>query len=83
MFCFVLHPNRLEDEIFDTLKFLPEPIFDQSKQHYKNFDELCGTVTGQKDRPSLKYGLEASKADKKKKELLVSQKVRDVMKCTN
>ena len=70
-FCSVLHRNRLEDEMFDTLKFLPEPILDQSK--HKNFDELYGTVTSEKDHPSLKYGLKANEANKKNKELLVAQ----------
>ena len=37
----------------------------------------------EKGCPSLKYGLKASEADKKKNELPVAQKFRDVIKFTN
>ena len=57
-FCSVLHSNRLEDQIIDTLKFLPETILDQSKQHCKNFVELYGTV------PMKKVVLHSSMASK-------------------
>ena len=33
MFCSVLQKSRLHAKVFDTLKFLPKPIFDQSKEH--------------------------------------------------
>lgn len=49
-FCSVLRPNRLEEKIFDTLKFLLETILNQSKQH-KNFNELYITITSVKDCP--------------------------------
>ena len=72
--CFI-QPRRLLPEVFDSLSFLPDPLLDETKKHFQTFDELFGTKTTEKDRPSLVFGLKASEIDKDNKELLVSHKV--------
>ena len=73
MFCSIFQPSRLWEE----------PMLDQSKDYYRGFNKLWVTVTSKKDRPSLKYDTGAHEIDKKNRELLITQKVRDVIKCTN
>ena len=62
MHCTVLQPRRLQEEVFKHLSFYwinPGSIIDQSKEHYKGFNKLYGTVTSKKDRPSLNNDLGA------------------------
>ena len=54
-----------------------------TKDHYKPFSELFGKETNEGDRPSLKFSISATEADKAHKALLVSQKVRESIKCEN
>ena len=82
-FCSVLQPIRLPAEIFNQLSFLPDPELDISKEHYKTFNTLYGTETTEKDQPSLHFSLQATEKDKNNKELLVSERVHDVIKCSN
>ena len=77
------HPARLPQELFEGLTILPEPLLDSSKNHYREFNELYRTETSERDRPSLKYCLEANVNDTENKELLSSQRVRDIITCTN
>ena len=58
---------RLPQELFEGLTFLPEPLLDSSKNHYREFNELYRTETSERDRPSLKYCLEANVNDKENK----------------
>ena len=46
-----LQPPRLPADIFDGLHFLPDPVVLDGG--YEDFDQLYGTVTSEKDRPSL------------------------------
>ena len=39
-FCSCLQPIRLPEEIFDQLSFLPNPVLDSSKEHYKQFSKF-------------------------------------------
>lgn len=62
-------------------KFLPEPILDQWKEHL-GFNKY-GAVNSEKNRPSLKYGFDASEVDKKNLRHTnseISQMERDVTK---
>ncbi|XP_019632046.1 PREDICTED: uncharacterized protein LOC109475723 [Branchiostoma belcheri] len=77
----VLSPTRLPPEVFDTLSFLPDPMLDPSGEHYLSFAELYGKPTTEADRPSLKQPTQKSETDKKRKQLLVAAKVRDVISC--
>ncbi|VDI28677.1 Hypothetical predicted protein [Mytilus galloprovincialis] len=49
----VLNPIRLDDAEFNKLHFLPDPIPDETGQHYKQFDQLYGMMTNDKHRPSF------------------------------
>ena len=56
---------------------------DISKEHYQEFSKLFGKETSEINRPSLKFSLESTEADKVNKDFLVAQRVRDVIKCSN
>ncbi len=78
------HPVRISLEEFKLINFLPLPLLDASKDHYKPFKDIYGTTPLEKDRPSLKStksseGEEVDKASRK----LLSQggKVRAVLSC--
>lgn len=52
--CTICRPPRLSPEVFQTLSFLPDPVpLDQDPSHYKQFDDVYGTLTTEKHRPSL------------------------------
>ena len=52
--CSICLPPRLPPEEFGTLSFLPDPVpSPDDDQHYKKFDELYGTPTSEKHRPSV------------------------------
>ena len=46
------------------MSFLPDPLLDNLKEHYKDFHELCGKVTTENDCPSLKFPLLSTEKDK-------------------
>ena len=75
-------PTCLSPDIFDSLSFLPDPLLDETKDHFQSFEKLFGTKTTKKDQPSLKFGFKASEIDKANKELLLAQKVSDVVECS-
>ncbi|CAC5366418.1 unnamed protein product [Mytilus coruscus] len=79
----VLNPIRLDDAEFNKLHFLPDPIPDETGQHYKPFDQLYGMMTNDKHRPSFAnvQGIEAE-ADKINRDVLKSGKSRDVILCS-
>ena len=54
--CSVCSLPRLPSEIFKQLSYLPDPIADG--EHYKPFEEVYGTLTSEKDRPSLRSDAE-------------------------
>ena len=41
----------LSEEVFNTISHLPDPV--QNGDVYKPFSDVCGTITTEKDRPSL------------------------------
>ena len=49
--CTICKPPRLPQETFDKLHHSPDPIIG-SDQHYLPFEEVYGTETTEKDRPS-------------------------------
>lgn len=44
-------PPRLRDE---QMQWLPDPVLNETKDHYKSYNEVKGTETNESDRPSLK-----------------------------
>ena len=46
------HPIRMPIEDFKTLAYLPLPLLDSAKEHYRPFDELFGQNPSDQDRPS-------------------------------
>ncbi|XP_078327779.1 uncharacterized protein LOC144623250 [Crassostrea virginica] len=49
--------------------WLPDPVLDVDKNHYKSFDSIYGTETTEDDRPTLmKKSVEAEPGNNKKKE---------------
>ena len=77
-----IQPPRLPMETFSKLHFVPAPTLDSSKQHYNKFEDLYGSKPTEKDKPSLTFSLEVIEEDKRNKTTLVSQRVRDVVKCS-
>ncbi|XP_070556692.1 uncharacterized protein [Ptychodera flava] len=52
---------RLPNDVFTGLHHLPDPVLDDSGMHYKPFAEVYGTVTTEKDRPSLQSNTSTTK----------------------
>ena len=46
------HPARLPRDIFTGLQFVPLPLLNSSKDHYKKFSDRYGEIPSDKDRPS-------------------------------
>ena len=46
------HPIRLPTEVFSELSFLPLPLLDISKEHYKKFSDIYGQSPDEQDCPS-------------------------------
>ncbi|KAK3105417.1 hypothetical protein FSP39_024872 [Pinctada imbricata] len=67
--CFycVMNPPRLSEETFRTLHWLPDPVAEDDGSAYKTFDDLYGTETTDKDRPSLKEHCSPTERDEKLK----------------
>lgn len=63
-------PPRLAADVFETLHFLPDPVLGQGGS-YKDFSDVYGTETTDKDRPSLKVKPQSSERDKKNVYVLV------------
>ena len=79
-----LHPVRLPQSEFDRLHFVPLPLMNAAKDHYKKLEELFGMLPSEVDRPSLASSpvlSEAKEADRENKKLLIAAKVRDVIVC--
>jgi hypothetical protein len=79
------HPVRLPQDEFEKLKFIPLPLFNSAKDHYKEFAEVYGQCPSEEDRPSLAptSTSEAKEADKENKKLLVAGKVRTIIVCSD
>ena len=74
---------RLPMEPLIICSFLPDPLLDNSKEHYKDFHESYGKETTENDHPSLKFPLLSTETDKVNKELLFSHRFRSAIKCAN
>ena len=44
-----VNPSRLPNEVFEQLNFIPVPLLDHTKENYKIFDEVYGSVLNEKD----------------------------------
>ena len=53
--CKICQSSRLPEPIFIKLHHIPDPV-PENEQHYKPFSSLYGTLTTERDRPSLKNG---------------------------
>lgn len=69
----VLNPPRLDDQTFAKLRFLPDPIVNESGE-YKEYRDLYGTNTDERDMPSRKQKAVSTDRDKKFKSLLTAGK---------
>ena len=69
---------------FYRLQFVPPPLLNSSKDHYKKFSDLYGEIPSDKDRPSrTPVPLEEEKqVDKGRKSLLLRGKVRGCIACS-
>lgn len=67
-FC-AINPHRLDDEKFEDLHWLPDPVLSEDAC-YKQFEEVYGTDTKDNDRPSLKDFCQPTERDKKHHGLL-------------
>ena len=75
------HPICLS-EMFQDIHFVPLPLLDASKNHYKKFEEMYGQLPSEADRPSITSATSEAKAiDKENKKLLIASKVRAVIVC--
>ncbi|CAC5366714.1 unnamed protein product [Mytilus coruscus] len=66
-------------------QWLPDPILDYTRQHYKAFEAVLGTVTTEKDRPSFTNQTIAAVAQEQQgceNRILVAQNVRSTVTCT-
>ncbi|XP_052212795.1 uncharacterized protein LOC127847150 [Dreissena polymorpha] len=80
-----VNPVRDQD-VFDRLRFLPEPKPDENGEHYLPFSELFGkALTRDKYRPSTRpcgtYDEELQNHDKETREILRNEKLRDAVLC--
>ncbi|KAK3106924.1 hypothetical protein FSP39_003134, partial [Pinctada imbricata] len=82
--CFycVMNPPRLSEETFRTLHWLPDPVAEDDGSAYKTFDDLYGTETTDKDRPSLKEHCSPTERDKKLKGIHTAASARAVIICS-
>ena len=55
------HPIRMDSETFSLLNFLPVPMLDSSKEHYRSFEKSTGIKTTETDRPNLNLKLATTK----------------------
>ena len=78
------HPVRLPQDIFTGLQFVPPPLLNSSKDHYKKFSDLYGEIPSDKDRPSCTPvpSEEEKQVDRGRKSLLVRGKVRGCIACS-
>ncbi|XP_052268364.1 uncharacterized protein LOC127869745 [Dreissena polymorpha] len=80
-----VNPVRDQD-VFDRLRFLPEPKPVENGEHYLPFSELFGkALTRDKYRPSTRpcgtYDEELQNHDKENREILRNEKLRDAVLC--
>ena len=71
----------LPSDMCKNIKFIPGPVLDSSKVHYQKFDQVYGSAPSGKDRPNLKYSFDLIEKDNLDKDVLVTQKVRAILKC--
>ena len=75
------HPIRLPPSEFEKCKFVPLPLLNLTKDHYKSYSELYGQPPSEADRPSSVVTSDAKAADVESKRLLIASKVRGVIVC--
>lgn len=46
-------PLRCPQAVFDSLHWLPDPMLEKDKAHYKVFQDVFGQTTSEADRPSI------------------------------
>ena len=78
------HPVRLPQDIFTGFQFVPLPLLNSSKDHYKKFSDLYGEISSDKDRSSRTPvpSEEEKQVDRGRKSLLMCGKVRGCLACS-
>ena len=66
---------------FEKFKFVPLPLLNLAKNHYKSYSELYGQPPSEADRPSSVVTSDAKAANIENKKLLIASKVRGVILC--
>ena len=75
------NPVRMPIDDFKALSFVPLPLLDLTKEHYRPFSDLYGTAP-QDNRPSLQLGQsEGRDIDREHRELFRNTKVRSCIPC--
>ena len=77
------HPIRLPPDVFRKLSFLPLPLLDIVKEHFRKFDDLFGQHPDEKGRPSYvpTPSEEAKQKDKTHRGILWKPEVRALIRC--
>ena len=78
------HPVHMPLEEFNTLSYLPLPILDASRRHYKPFNDVYGQLPTERDTPSLvsTKEVDGDEVDKANRKLLSSSgRVRAALTC--
>ena len=77
------HLIRLPESEFKDIQFVPLPVLDISKNHYKKFEEMYSQLPSEVDRPSISSAVTsgAIAVDKEYKKVLIASKVRAVIVC--
>ena len=74
------HPVRMPVEDFQKISFVPLPLITVGEK-YADFKDLYGKAVDERDRPSSKPASPGEEVDKKRKDIIVSSKVRCVLTC--
>ena len=78
----VLNPSRLPEGLLEELHFVPDPVLGEDKQTYLTFKEVYGQDTTDSATPSQIRKPENTTKDKERKSLLVANKVRNIVTCS-
>ena len=83
--CFYCRENPIQLPIEDIQKlcFIPLPLLDITKEHYRHFEELYGTPLSDGNLPSKVVGPseDQKQRDKARRSLLTAAKVRGAISC--
>lgn len=71
-------PLRCPQAVFDSLHWLPDPMLDEDKAHYRVFQDVYGKTTSETDRPSFQ---QSKQRDEHPSTYYTASKVRATVQC--